>query len=452
MLDRIGRPDLDALFEDIPEEIRLRHPLRLDAGLTELQLRERLESLASRNKTAASTTSFLGAGAYDAFVPAAVDALASRQEFFTAYTPYQPEISQGTLQALFEYQTEMCTLTGLDVSNASVYDGASAVAEAVRMAMAQTRARSVLIAGGLHPGVLRAVRPVLEAVGAQLTVLPLTGLQTDPEAAAAALNEAQAGTFAAVLVQSPNFLGAVEDVAGFARTAADHGALTIQCVMDALSFAVLRSPGSSGVDIAAGSGQGFGSGLSFGGPSFGFLTAREKLLRRLPGRIVGESVDVDGRRAYVLTLQAREQHIRREKATSNICSNHSLYALRAAMYLALVGPSGLLAAAEAAMRNARELEQGLLSTGMFTRVSDAPWFREFALHSALPPAVFHRKMRALGFLPGFDLSGLEPEDCPGAPRDAVLFCATEKTTWDDIRRFVEAVAGVSVSGTDGGVV
>jgi glycine dehydrogenase subunit 1 len=416
-----------------------------------MQLSERLESLTARNTTVSNTTSFLGAGAYDAYIPAAVDALASRQEFFTAYTPYQPEISQGTLQALFEYQTEMCSLTGLDVSNASVYDAASAVTEAVRMAITQTRAHRVLIAGGLHPGVLRAVRPVLEAVGAQLTVLPLTGLRTGPDAAAAALDAEPAGTFAAVVVQSPNFLGAVEEVAGFARAAAARGALTIQCVMDALSLAVLRSPGSAGADIAAGSGQGFGSGLSFGGPSFGFLTAREKLLRRLPGRIVGESVDVDGRRAYVLTLQAREQHIRREKATSNICSNHSLYALRAAMYLALVGPAGLRAIAESAMRGARELERGLLSTGLFSRVEEAPFFREFALHCALPPALFHRQMRARGFQPGYDLSGLAPEDCPGAPRDAVLFCVTEKTTGEEIRRFVEAVASVSASRADGGV-
>lgn len=439
MLAQIGLPDVEALFADIPAPVRLGRPLDLGAGMTEWQLTQHLTAMSQRNTGTGAAAPFLGAGVYDSFIPAAVDALASRQEFFTAYTPYQPEISQGTLQALFEYQTLICEWTGMDVANASVYDGASAVSEAVRMAMAQTRSRHILLSAALHPGVAAAIRPLLEAAGATLHWLPMLGLATDHKTAAALLASPPDGGWAAVVVQSPNFLGVVEDMAAFSAAAASAGALSIQCIMDALSLAVLSTPGESGVDIAAGSGQGLGGGLSFGGPYFGFMTTRDKLTRRLPGRIVGQSRDVDGKRAFVLTLQAREQHIRRDKATSNICSNHSLYALRAAIYMALMGPAGLRDAAAAAMRNARALRQGLLSTGLFEPVGEQPWFREFALRPRVAGDELRRKWRAAGFLPGYDLARLAPGDCPGLPRDAMLFCATEKNTEEQIARFVHAL-------------
>ncbi len=439
MLAHTGLPAVEDLFADVPAAVRLQRPLALAAGLNEWELTQRVTALSQRNTRATEMAPFLGAGVYDGFVPAAVDALASRQEFFTAYTPYQPEISQGTLQALFEYQTLICEWTGMDVANASVYDGASAVSEAVRMAMAQTRARHVMLSPALHPGVAAAIRPLLQAAGAILHWLPMRGLATDLETATALLATPPEGGWAAVVVQSPNFLGTVEEVAVFSAAAKAAGALSIQCIMDALSLAVLSTPGESGVDIAAGSGQGLGGGLSFGGPYFGFMTTREKLTRRLPGRIVGQARDVDGRRAFVLTLQAREQHIRREKATSNICSNHSLYALRAAIYMALLGPGGLRAAADAAMRNARALRQGLLSTGHFEPVGEQSWFREFALRPRTPLPALQRRWQAAGFLAGYDLARLTPDACPGLPRDAMLFCATEKSTEEQITRFVRAL-------------
>lgn len=438
MLDTVGVPDLDALFADIPAEVRLHRALSLPEGLSEFELTERLTRLSERGMQAVRAVSFLGAGTYDHVVPAALDAIVSRQEFFTAYTPYQPEISQGTLQALFEYQTMICSLTGLPASNASLYDASSAWIEAVRMAAGQTRRSRVLVSGGVHPRAAVAMRTALEPVGIVVDTVPLRAGRTDPDALGAMLANSSSPV-AAVLVQSPNFLGYVEDIALYSGLAREAGALTVQGIMDALSLAVLRAPGDSGADIAAGSGQAFGCGLSFGGPAFGFITASDKLLRRLPGRIVGQSVDAEGRRAFVLTLQAREQHIRREKANSNICSNHSLYALRAAAYLALVGPAGLRRIAEDCMRKARLLEAALLRTGLFERITDAPFFREFTLAYRGDPRAFQRSMRSRGYLAGFDLSRLVGRDNPACPGGGMVFCTTEKTSDSDIGRFADAV-------------
>ncbi len=444
MLDVVGKPTLESLFEDVPPNVRMRRPLDLGTGLSELELTRRMTALADRNTQGGRLVSFIGAGAYDHVVPAAVDAVLSRQEFFTAYTPYQPEISQGTLQALFEYQTMICSLTGLQVSNASLYDASSAYTEAARMAIAQTRRQRVLVSAGIHPNVFQAMKTALGAIGATLETIPLRDGRTDMDTLSGRIRAEASGAAAAIIIQSPNFLGYIEDVDAFSAEAHTVGALMIHGVMDALSLAVLRTPGESGADIAAGSGQCFGGELAFGGPAFGFITTTEKLMRKLPGRIVGQSADVDGRRAFVLTLQAREQHIRREKATSNICSNHSLNALRAAAYLALVGPRGLRRSAEDSMRKARLLEQGLLSTGRFERISNAPYFREFALRCRVDGTVFHREMRKRGSLGGYDLAWLDSPETTGLPRDVHVFCATEKTGEGDIRRFVTEVAALPV--------
>ena len=438
MLEVIGLPTLESLFDDVPENVREKRPLALAPGLSELELTRHMTTLAGRNSPAAAKTAFVGVGAYDHVIPAAVDALASREEFFTSYTPYQPEISQGTLQALFEYQTMICSLTGLQVSNASLYDAASAFSEAVRMAVAQTRRTRVLVSGGIHPHVRESMQTMLGAIGVSLEEIPLRNGLSDAEAFDDMIRP-EAGPVAGVVLQSPNFLGFIENVAGFAGKARQAGALVIQGVMDALSLAVLRSPGESGADIAAGNGQGFGGGLSFGGPYFGFLTTTDALMRRLPGRIAGQSSDLDGKRAFVLTLQAREQHIRRDKATSNVCSNHSLYALRAAMYLSLLGPQGLQETAEACMAKARKLEAGLLSTGLFEQVSSAPYFREFTLRCRVDRAAYHRAMSRPGLAGGFDIAAHDLSGRAGWPGDAYIFCTTEKTEDSDIERFIGAV-------------
>ena len=448
MLEVVGKSSLDALFDDLPASLRLQRPLRLEPGMTEHKLTRRLTSLAERNTPVGQLACFLGAGAYDHIVPAAVDALASRQEFFTAYTPYQPEISQGTLQALFEYQTMICMLTGLEVSNASLYDAASACVEAARMAMAHTRRSRVLVSSGVHPHVLAALRSSLAAVGATVAEVPLCDGLTDRAALLLQLKEEAAG----VILQSPNFLGYIEDLSGFSGPVHQSGAILMQCVMDALSMAVLKTPGDAGADIAFGSGQCFGGGLTFGGPYFGFIASTGKLMRRLPGRIIGQTVDRDGRRAFVLTLQAREQHIRREKATSNVCTNHSLCALRAAIYLALLGPRGLRRTAEDGMRKARRLEAGLISSGAFGPVSSAPYFREFTLRYRGDRTALNASLVVQGFLGGFNLDDTGLYMCHDWLENAFVFCATEKNTEEEIIRFVRTIKEIfTESAATGGV-
>src|SRR5581483_3037955 len=337
MLKAIGAGSLDELFADIPAELRLDRPLDLPDGRPETEVFDHLAALASRNAHADSELCFLGAGMYDHYVPAIVDAITQRSEFLTPYTPYQPEVSQGTLQAMFEFQTAMSELTGLPVANASLYEGPSSVASAAYLAIGATGRRRLVASRGLHPHARETLRTYARGFGAEVVEVGLAGGLTDAAELAAAVD----GATAAVFVQNPNFLGAVEDLERLAAAAKEAGALTVAAV-DPITLGILRPPGDCGVDIAVGEGQPLGGRLDFGGPSFGFFCAAEEHLRRMPGRIAGEAADADGRRGFVLALQTREQHIRREKATHNICTAQALNALGGIVYLAWLGKRGIV--------------------------------------------------------------------------------------------------------------
>ncbi len=343
MLDAIGVGSVDELFEDIPEELRLGRPLELPDGMAETEVYDRLRELAGRNTDAESEISFLGAGMYDHYVPAIVDGITSRSEFLTPYTPYQPEVSQGGLQVMFEFQTAMSELTGLPVSNAALYEGPSAVASAAYLAIGATKRKKLVASRGLHPHSRETMVTYSAGFGSHVVEVELADGVTD----AAALAEAVDEDTAAVFIQQPNFLGSVEDVEALAAAAKEKGALVV-VACDPIALSILKPPGECGADIAVGEGQPLGNRLDYGGPSFGFFCATEEHLRRMPGRIAGEATDVDGRRGFVLTLQTREQHIRREKATHNICTAQALNALAGMIHLGWLGRRGLRRAGRAA--------------------------------------------------------------------------------------------------------
>ncbi len=426
MLAVIGADELERLFDPVPAPARLGRPLELPRPLSEQEVLASLRELASRNATSGSHTCFVGAGAYAHFVPAVVASIASRAEFLTSYTPYQPEISQGTLQTIFEWQTMICALTGLEVSNASLYDGASATAEAVLMAMRCTRRHRVLLAGGLHPHWRDVVRTYLQGLDAELVELA-TGPDGRSEAIASHLDD----DVACVVVQQPAFLGPVQDLAPMAEAAHAHGALLVVAVAEALSLALLRPPGELGADIACGEAQSFGIPLSFGGPYLGFLAARSRFVRQLPGRLVGETVDARGRRGFVLTLSTREQHIRRERATSNICTNQGLCLLMATVYLALLGPRGLRALARDNLARAHYARERIAATAGVELLHPGPVFNEFAVRTDRPPAEILEEGSRAGLLAGLDLEPHAPELGP-----ALLLCTTELARRSDIDRLV----------------
>lgn len=428
MLRRVGIHDPDSLFAVIPAQLRLHledlpdEPL-LAAGWSEMTIRQHVEALAAANISAASHACFLGAGAYDHYQPAILRHLLSRQEFLTAYTPYQPEISQGTLQATFEFQTYICRLTDLDVSNASMYDGASAAAEALLMACRVTARNRVWISGALHPHTRQTIHTYLKAAG-----ITIDESMYDDDGTTTRQLPPDTSLYAGLLVQNPNFFGVIEDLAAVAANAHRGGALAIASC-DPLSLALLRSPGSCGCDIAVGEAQPLGNSLAFGGPYVGYLAVRQTLLHKMPGRIVGETVDRAGRRCFVLTIQAREQHIRREKATSNICTSQALCALAATIYLAVQGRSGLTEVASQSARKAIWLHDQLLATGLFTPVFSSPFFREFAVRLAPPPdgrpadrlAGLNQWLASQGIIGGLDLASVSP-----ALADCWLLAVTEK--------------------------
>ena len=431
MLRDVGLPPDAGLSACIPEAVRLRTPVGLPPALDALSLARHMQALSDRNRPADRAVCFLGAGAYDHFVPAAVDAVVSRQEFATAYTPYQPEISQGTLQAIFEFQSTMCALTGLDVSNSSMYDGATAAAEALLMAHRHTGRPRVLVATSVHPG----VRAVL-ATYASFTGLVLEDCREDGTPCAPTPGaSASFDDVAAVLVQSPDFFGRIHDLALPAAFAHAAGALSI-AYCDPLSLAVLRSPGECGADVAVGDVQPLGQRLSFGGPWAGYLTTRDALVRRMPGRIAGETVDKEGRRGFVLTLQAREQHIRREKATSNLCTNQALCATAATVHCAVAGPGGLAEAARQCIAKADDLRARLAATGDFEPLHDGPLFRECAVRvRGGDVAGLNRALLAQGFVGGLDLGSVD-----AALAGCWLVAVTEKRTRAEIDAFVAAAS------------
>lgn len=427
MLQTIGVDGLDALFEQVPPELRLTRPLNLPPAMGEWELTAHFGALAELNKPAGRGACFLGAGAYDHFVPAVVDFVAARSEFYTAYTPYQAEASQGTLQAMFEYQTLITQLTGMDVSNASMYDGATALAEAVLMAL-QTggpQRRRVVVHRCVHPEYRQVLATYLKNLSAEL--VEVGGYAVD---AAAALPELDSSAACLVIAQ-PGFFGTVAELESVVEQARRAGALVV-LLLDPISLGVLKRPGELGADIAVAEGQSLGNPLSYGGPYLGILACREPFVRRMPGRLVGQTVDRAGRRCWTLTLQTREQHIRREKATSNICTNQGLLALRAAVYLSAVGPQGLRRVAELCLQKAHYARQRLTAGGGAELLLDLPVFKEFALRlKRWSVDEFLSAAAAQGIHAGVPLGRWFPE-----LSDCLLVAVTEKRT----RREIEALA------------
>jgi len=432
MLAAIGLDSIDALFAEVPAGLRARAGVDLPDGLSEQEVAARLTELAGRNRP---LTTFQGAGAYNHFVPAAVGQILLRSEFATAYTPYQPEVSQGTLQACFEFQTYVARLTGLDVANASVYDGASALAEAVLMALRIHPKRGrILVSKAVHPQYREVVRTYLEGFGRGEIVE--IGIAPDGRTDRAALEASLSDDVAAVCVGYPNVLGVIEDIAALSAAAAAKGALTITTTTEALALALLKPPGELGVDIAVGEGQSFGLPMSYGGPGVGLFATRRKHVRQMPGRLVGETTDELGRRGYVLTLSTREQHIRREKATSNICTNQGLAALASTVFLSLAGRHGLRALAVRNAELAHAAAAKLESAGL-SRPFDAPFFNEFVVAEPAGEG-WYRDAVAHGVVPGVRLAELMPDEPLAAGR--LLVTVTECNTTEDIDALVRCLA------------
>lgn len=435
MLAAIGVQSVDDLFANIPQELRS-GPLNIPAGMSEMEILRLDNALARENLNLDTTAGFLGAGAYHHFIPSAVGAITGRSEFYTSYTPYQAEVSQGTLQVIYEYQTMMAEITGLDISNASLYDAATAVAEAATIAINQTRRGKIVIAGGVHPEYRQVLNTYLRGESFELIELGERWVM-DVEAAGAAIDESVAG----VIVQSPNFWGAIEPMAALAGLAHQHGALFIS-VNNPLSLALLAPPGEYGADVAVGCGQPFGIPLSFGGPYLGIITVRSGLERRLPGRIAGTTVDANDHKAYVLTLQAREQHIRREKATSNICTNHALMALAATVYLSLMGKEGLPKVANLCLQKAHYAAEQIGAVPGFELAYDAPFFNEFTVKTPVPAAEVNRFLLSRDIVGGFDLGTVDP-----ALDHYLILAFTELTTRRQIDDLVATLSSLVPEGS-----
>ena len=431
MLAAIGVSSVEELFAGVPSESRLKRPLDLPAALTEIELAQHMGALAAKNSHIGQKVCFLGGGAYDHFVPAVVDALASRGEFYTSYTPYQPEVSQGNMQVMFEYQTLICQLTGMDVSNASLYEGGSGVAEAVFMAMTATgRLGKVLVAESVHPEYRRTLSTYLANLEPRIETLPTPHGFLDPDDLKRAIDDQTA----CVVVQHPNFFGCLEEVEALAAAAQARGALFIVSY-DPISLGLLKPPGQYGADVAVAEGQCLGNSLTYGGPYLGLLSCRQEFVRKMPGRLVGQTVDRNGKRCWVLTLQTREQHIRREKATSNICTNQGLMALKAAVYLAALGPQGLRETAELCTRKAHYAAEHLTKIpGVGLRFS-RPFFKEFTLQASAPVPALLQHLLAQGFHAGLHLGRWLPklDDC-------FSVAVTEKRTRVEIDRLTAALA------------
>ncbi len=427
MLDSLGASTMDDLLAGIPADLRC-GPLDLPAAASEPEIIRELEGLARRNSMYAGARSFLGGGAYHHHIPAVVSALVARGEFVTAYTPYQPEVSQGTLQAIYEWQSMICGLTGLDVANASLYDAATACAEAAMMAVNATGRRGVVVAGTLNPQYLQVLRTYCWSQGLSLTEVPAAQGAADLARLRLVLDESTA----VVMAQSPNFFGVVEDQTVLAEAAHAAGALYVACV-NPLSLALLSSPGEVGADIAVGDAQPFGIPLSYGGPYAGFIACREALMRRLPGRIVGASLDTQGRRAFVMTLRAREQDIRREKATSNICSNHALCATTATIYLSYMGKQGLRHVASLCVQKAHYAAVQIGGIAGYVPAFPSPFFHEFVVRTPVPGAAIRDALIERGILPGIPVDGM-----PGIDH-GLLVCCTEENGKDDIDALVRAL-------------
>ncbi len=421
MLETIGLENIEQLYDVVPEEVRI-EDLNLPQGKSELEVSQIMSELAGKNVVYQHI--YRGAGAYHHYIPSIVKTVTSKEEFVTAYTPYQAEISQGVLQSIFEYQTQICELTGMDVSNASVYDGATAAADAVLMCQERKRS-TVLISESSNPEVIEVVKTYCASRNVEVVVLPTSEGLTDLESLKEALNEKTA----AVYVQSPNYYGLLEDMESVVSLTHEAGAKVVMGV-NPISLGLLKTPGEYGADIAVGDGQPLGLSMAFGGPYLGFMACKKALMRKLPGRIVGQTVDHDGSRCFVLTLQAREQHIRREKASSNICSNQALCAMTASVYLAALGPKGLKQAAQSSGAHAHYLADRLTEIGFNLRYGSKPYFHEFMTDCPIDPDVLNQKLSEKGILGGLVVD------------DGILWCCTEMNSKKDIDSLIEIIKEV----------
>ena len=422
MLHSIGMHSFDELYADIPESLRLKDGLSLPVGLSEMEVARKMEEISEKNTRFSHI--FRGAGSYQHYIPAIVKQVTSKEEFVTAYTPYQAEISQGLLQSIFEYQTMICELTGMDVSNASVYDGATAAAEAAAMCRDRKRG-TVCVSASVDPKILSVIRTYCFGSGAPLVILPEKDGLTDVES----WNAMDTSSIACLIIQTPNYHGLIEDGAAIANAVHNSGAKLIASC-NPIALGLLETPGEFGADVAVGEGQPLGLPMGFGGPYLGFMASTKDMMRKLPGRIVGQTTDVDGKRAYVLTLQAREQHIRREKASSNICSNEALCAMTAAVYLSAMGSAGLEKVAASCMANARYLLEELTALG-FTRKYTGEFFHEFVTICPCDAAVLSEKLAAHGYLSGLVTGQTE-----------MLWCTTEMNTKSEIDGLIAVIKEV----------
>jgi glycine dehydrogenase subunit 1 len=405
--------------------------LNINAPMSELEVQRCIKSLSSKNKGTEDLICFLGAGVYDHYIPSILKHIVSRSEFYTSYTPYQPEISQGTLQAIFEYQTLICNLTGLDVANASMYDGATACAEAALIAAESTKRKSIIVSKTVHPEIRRVLLTYTRFKGIELIEIEHKDGVTD----ILKLKELVDNKTAGIIVQNPNFFGIIEDMTEVEKITHDNKALLIMSV-DPISLAILKTPGEIGADIAVGEGQSLGNAMNFGGPYLGFMTATTKLMRKIPGRIVGQTEDIDGKRAFVLTLQAREQHIRREKATSNICSNQALNALTAAIYLTTMGKQGLKEVANQSMQKAHYAFNEIIKLEKYKAVFEKPFFKEFVVQCNESASVINDELLESNIIGGYDVEKNYPEH-----KNTLLLCVTEKRTKSEIHQLITAMEG-----------
>lgn len=429
MLDVLGIKSVEELFSEIPEKARLRKELELPRAISEPELWQHMKNLSAANSSMEDLVCFMGGGCYDHHIPSAVDHIISRGEFFTAYTPYQAEISQGTLQSIYEFQTMIAELTGMDIANASMYDGATALAEAALMAVNNSKGRSaIVVSSGINPLYRQVLSCYLRGrAELQIREIPVRDGTTGLEE----LEQAVDDKTAVVLLQQPNFFGCVEKAAEIAAVAHNKGAKLAVCA-DPISLGILKAPGDYGADIVVGEGQSLGNTPSWGGPGLGFFAAREEFIRSMPGRIVGATVDKEGKRGFTLTLQTREQHIRRERATSNICSNQALNALAASVYLSLMGKQGIAKVANLCLQKAHYARERITAVPAYSPAFDSPFFKEFAVKCPGPAGKIIDKLLGRGYLVGIDLGKYYPQ-----MEDCLLIAVTEKRT----RQEIDALAG-----------
>ena len=433
MLKFIGVSSTEELLKDIPSEIRLNRKYHLPRALSEAELKTELLRMSERNADLIHHASFLGAGAYDHFIPSVVGHLISRSEFYTSYTPYQAEMSQGMLQTIYEFQTMICELTGMEVANASLYDGASAVAEAAIMALRISQRKKIVISETVHPHHRAVLKTYLSGTDTEIIEIPWTHGVTDLNR----IDERLYRETAVVIIQSPNFFGCLESVEGLASIAHHHGALLAVSV-DPVGLGLLQAPGMVGADMVVGEGQGLGNALSFGGPGLGFFATRKEYIRKMPGRVVGATVDAKGRKGFCLTLQTREQHIKRERATSNICTNEALSALAATVYLSVMGREGLKDVGRLCVQKAHYLKDRLCGLAGFEQAFDQPFFKEFVVRTPLSPSQMNKRFLKEGFIGGLDLGAIDRK-----LKNHWLLCVTEQRTRKEMDRFSDVLGRIS---------